>query len=183
MDWQKELAKQWKGITNEDILVKLETITEIRPQAKATSNTYKQSFLADPNIKSSVIKQKIKNKLSSIPHSITYSVDVSRNIAQIDIMPPKANKKAALQFLLKKLMIDSSEVITSGDTGNDLSMLTGPYRSILVANAGEEVKKDYVKLAKKKGISSRIFIAKTTKEKNGNYAAGIVQGLEHHLEK
>lgn len=174
--WQDELAKQWKNVNPNTILEVLKDIPEIWPQGKASSNLFKQSYYANVKTKRSAIKQKITRRLTkkNISFSFTYSIDAARNIAQIDIMPPRANKNEALKFLLKVLKIKKTDVMTSGDTGNDLAMLLGGYKSTLVGNAKDVVKKEYQQLAKEKRLRKKIFVA------NENYAAGILEGLEYH---
>ena len=174
--WQKELAQQWKHILAKDIIELLKDIPEIWEQGKQSNNQFKQSYYAKVDSKKQTIKQKISRRLqkNNIPYSFTYSIDAPRNIAQIDIMPPKANKNEALLYLLKKLNVKKKEVMTSGDSGNDLAMLLGGYKSVLVANAKDVVKKEYISLAKEKRLSKKIYVAKSC------YAQGILDGLAYH---
>ncbi|MBP0903342.1 HAD-IIB family hydrolase [Mariniflexile gromovii] len=60
----------------------------------------------------------------------------------LDILPKWANKGNALQWLLKKLDLNTNQVLVAGDSGNDSAMfgLDG-VRGIVVANAHEELYK------------------------------------------
>ncbi|GGZ83046.1 HAD-IIB family hydrolase [Algibacter mikhailovii] len=58
----------------------------------------------------------------------------------LDILPKFANKGNALQWLLKKLDIKSSETLVAGDSGNDSAMFDlRDVKGIVVANAHEEL--------------------------------------------
>lgn len=58
----------------------------------------------------------------------------------LDILPKWANKGNALIWLLKKLNINSSEVLVAGDSGNDSAMFdVKNVKGIVVANAHEEL--------------------------------------------
>ncbi|MFT4312205.1 MAG: HAD-IIB family hydrolase [Candidatus Woesearchaeota archaeon] len=174
-EWEKQLHKQWKPGVAEMVEQKLTDCTLLRPQSPVTQNQFKRSYLADPNIAKSRIEKTVAKRLQTISYQLTYSIDANRNIAQIDIMPPKANKKNALQFLLKHL--HPTDVLTAGDSGNDLSMLTHTWKSVLVKNAKGQVKMAYKEHEK----PTRRYIATGVYEKNsGNYASGIIEALLHY---
>ncbi len=175
-NWENELKKEWKEKSRETIKNVLKNVEEIWPQEETTSNQFKQSYYADVKEDKKQILDKIKDYLekTSIPFEITYSIDANRNIAQIDVMPPTANKKNALSFVLKE--IKANDVIVSGDSGNDLAMLTGEWKSVLVKNAKEEVKKEYFEKTEHKKSKRYIADGKETAF-NGNYAAGILEAM------
>ncbi|MFT4312754.1 MAG: HAD-IIB family hydrolase [Candidatus Woesearchaeota archaeon] len=174
-NWEKELHKQWKPGFDMFVEEKLKSSKILKPQSPATKNQFKRSYLANPKISQSRIKSDVAQRLKNIPYKLTYSIDANRNIAQIDIMPPKANKKNALQFLLKQ--IKPTDVLTAGDSGNDISMLTHTWKSVLVKNAKNNVKEEY----KKSPHPSKRYIATGKyKNSNGNYASGIIEALIHY---
>ncbi|MGM5484128.1 MAG: HAD-IIB family hydrolase [Nanobdellota archaeon] len=182
-EWQDELEKQWSDVFPETISKLLSDIKEIYPQGKMTTNRFKQSFFADIKLEEEFIYNEINKRLSvkNIPYSFTYSVDVNRNIAQIDIMPPKANKLEALKYIIGIEGYNDKEVLVAGDSGNDISMLTSGMKGVLVKNAKKEVKDKLISYAEKYGIKDKIYIAKGN-EFNGNYGAGILEGLIHFSE-
>ncbi|MEN3322728.1 HAD-IIB family hydrolase [Mariniflexile soesokkakense] len=60
----------------------------------------------------------------------------------LDILPKWANKGNALQWLLRKLNIDTSDALVAGDSGNDSAMFEmEDMKGIVVANAHEELYK------------------------------------------
>jgi sucrose-6F-phosphate phosphohydrolase len=66
--------------------------------------------------------------------SIVYSVD-----RFLDVLPRAAGKGPATRFLASALGIDDADVLTFGDSGNDLDMLRAGFRGTIVANARPEL--------------------------------------------
>lgn len=82
----------------------------------------------------------------------------------LDVIPARAGKGSAIQFLAQQLAIDPSRIVVAGDSGNDLEMFVAPRKGIVVANADEELKRlqgDHVYLA------------------SAAYAAGVLEGLRY----
>ena len=171
--WQMQLRKQWKPETREQIKKALADVTILKPQSESTANEFKQSYIADVSVPRKKIEQSISKRVT-VPHTIIYSVDVNRNIAQIDILPKNVNKKNALAFLLKHVSYE--DVLVSGDSGNDLAMLTASWKSVLVKNAHANVKKEYLEKKSRKRYVATGNLACC----NGNYAAGIVEAMVHY---
>ncbi len=172
--WQTVLRRKWKEGSAQSISKALTKSTLLKPQSKVTQNEFKRSFLASPTVSKTTIITEIRKTLQGIitHYDITYSIDVARNIAQIDIMPKNVNKKEALRYLLQSMK--RVDVVVSGDSGNDLSMLQSVWKSILVKNASDSVKKAY---QSKSFSSKKRYIATGLFGINGNYASGIVEGL------
>jgi hypothetical protein len=60
--------------------------------------------------------------------------------------------------------------------------LSSALRSILVANATEDVRKEVLQLAASHGTSASLYLAKGEfLGMNGNYSAGILEGIAHFL--
>lgn len=69
--------------------------------------------------------------------NVVYSSDM-----YLDILPKWANKGNALQWLLKKLDLDTVNTLVAGDSGNDMAMFDMEHvKGIVVANAHEELYK------------------------------------------
>ena len=100
----------------------------------------------------------------------------------LDLLPPAAGKLAAIDFLLQQQGLRSGDTVFSGDSGNDLEVLASRLPSVLVANASDEVKAQAREAAAANGHSEALYIARGGfLGMNGNYAAGILEGLAHFL--
>ena len=85
----------------------------------------------------------------------------------------------AVEFLRERLTINKDEVIYCGDSGNDILPLTFGYKSVLVANASNEMKDNVRILNNKNGNEQNLYIAEGNEALNGNYAGGVLEGLVH----
>lgn len=87
----------------------------------------------------------------------------------LDILPQKADKGLAVQFLLQKWGFDGTNTVACGDSGNDISLFSvGESRGIIVGNAREELRQWH-----EENPSNYRYIAQ------GECASGIVEGLHH----
>ena len=85
----------------------------------------------------------------------------------LDILPKWANKGNALQWLLKKLELDASNVLVAGDSGNDAAMFgIKDIKGIVVANTHEEL----YKFTKHRQVY----------HSEGIFGDGIVEGLIYY---
>ena len=58
---------------------------------------------------------------------------------QLDLLPPAAGKGAVSGYLQQRLGLRPDQVLCCGDSGNDRSMLAGPWWGVMVSNAGPEL--------------------------------------------
>jgi len=84
----------------------------------------------------------------------------------LDILPLRASKGKAVDYLQYKYEFLPRYVMVAGDSGNDADMLEGKTRGLIVGNHSEE-------LAYLQG-APRIYFS------TGEYAAGIIEGLHHY---
>ena len=90
---------------------------------------------------------------------------VSRNYC-VDVLPVRASKGHALRFLATLWHLDINRVYAAGDSGNDLDMLRGLVRGIVVGNHSDE-------LEPLREEPTTFFSAMPS-------AAGVLDGLRHH---
>jgi Cof subfamily protein (haloacid dehalogenase superfamily) len=127
-----EWAKQESEITKiEPTVIKFQSLIKVWRKEKTGAN--KILFMSDEkNI--SKISNKLKEEkfkdLNIYPSKPTY----------LEIMPSKASKTSAIEFLCKKLNISKEEVIAIGDNYNDIDMLEYAGVGIAMGNAPNMVK-------------------------------------------
>ena len=164
----KKNTKKWNTKTFQK---KLKGILGLYLQEKENQNEFKLSYYVNDPVFIEKIAKKVKERLKNT--CVVYSVDIDREIGFIDILPKCTGKLGALEFIRKKLKVSSDDVVFCGDSGNDVSLLAYVYKSIIVKNASKNVI-DFV-LSKK---SKNVYVAKGSKELNGNYSSGILEGLK-----
>ena len=99
----------------------------------------------------------------------------------LDVLPASAGKRQAIEFLMQNLDYDLNETVFAGDSGNDISVMVSPIHSVLVANASDDVRIDAIKQAKANNQMQSLYIAQGNYlGMNGNYSAGILEGVAHY---
>ena len=83
---------------------------------------------------------------------------------------------------MQQLDFGLSNTIFAGDSGNDMAVLTSPIRSVLVANASDEVRHEARRMVLHMGQNETLYFASGGfLEMNGNYSAGILEGVVHFM--
>lgn len=91
----------------------------------------------------------------------------------LDLVSNQAGKLESLDYVRNSYGFDKESTIACGDSGNDILMLSGENRAIVVGNAQPDLK-DWVETQLGNGDSpSRLWVA--TKHE----AYGILEGLQH----
>lgn len=174
----EENTQNWDRL---DIIARLQSLKQLSLQEEHNQNRFKISFYLEGINESEDVINKAEEliELETPDAQIIYSVDETKGMGLVDVLPKKANKLEALEFVRKKIGADPEDIIYAGDSGNDLIPLTAGYKAILVKNAIDEVREQVTEKAKEKGIIERIYFAKGNEEYNGNYVSGIIEGLKY----
>ena len=183
-EWSHEIAEDWQGLGWETLSEFLKDIEEIRLQAPEKQSRYKLSFYTDRNIDYSRLILKIRGILAEegIRANIIWSVDEVSAEGLLDIIPARANKLHAIEFLMRQEQFREERTVFAGDSGNDLDVLTSGLQAILVKNANDEIRKEAADRLSDKNMLDRLFCARGNfLGMNGNYAAGVIEGLVHFM--
>lgn len=84
----------------------------------------------------------------------------------LDILPNRASKGKAVNYLRFKYDFLPRHIMVAGDSGNDADMLQSNSRGLIVGNHSEDLA--FLKSA------ARVYFSE------GQYAAGIIEGLHHY---
>lgn len=87
----------------------------------------------------------------------------------LDFLPIRASKGNAVRYLSYKWKVPIEQIITAGNSGNDIDMLKGRMRGIVVGNYSPEMEE----LKKQK----LIYFAER------NLSEGVLEGLKHYMEE
>jgi sucrose-6F-phosphate phosphohydrolase len=180
--WPKQIAQDWHGWKNPELAKLFVDFGELTPQEEAQQKDFKRSYYTPSDIAKAELVAKAQRLLvqNKIKAATIFSIDEANDTGLLDILPESATKKHALDFIREKLGFKHSEVIYAGDSGNDIEPLTSGYQSIVVKNAHSAVKVEVQKIAEEKGIVDQIYFAQGLSEKlNGNYSAGVVEGVSY----
>lgn len=181
-DWGVEISRDWWGYTHGDLADMLTDLPQLRMQEPAKQNTHKLSFYADLKTDAESLVDAVRNRLEkrNVRAMVIWSVDEQEGVGLLDILPERASKVQAVRFLMSRTGIPESRTVCSGDSGNDLDMLTSGLQAILVKNAPEGVRKEALEALSRKGLRDKLFLPKGDfYGMNGNYSAGVLEGLAH----
>ena len=182
--WQQEISPDWAGKSHDEIHSLFSNSLVLKLQEEKKQNTFKLSYYvpleADHETLMSEMHATLVNK--KIRASLIWSIDELAGTGLLDVLPAGANKRHAIEFLMKQLGFDLSNTVFAGDSGNDLAVLTSPIRSVLVANASADVRDEAKQMALNLGEMDALYFAHGGfLGMNGNYSAGILEGVAHYM--
>jgi len=182
-EWQKEIAQDWQGRTHQQLKALLLDIDALQLQEEAKQNTFKLSYYVALDVEQEALHRSIEARLTDagVMASLIWSIDEAEHIGLLDILPQRATKLHAVEFLQQSLAIAPQQTLFAGDSGNDLPVLASHIPAVLVNNAMESVKQQAMAEADRQGNSAFLYIAQGGYlDMNGNYSAGILEGIAHY---
>jgi len=182
--WGSEISSDWNNKSHQDLQDMLHQFNDIRIQEYNKQNTHKLSYYVPLHVDHEVLLDEINSYLinNGVNASIIWSIDTTANLGLLDILPASANKKHAIEFLMKQFNFDITETIFAGDSGNDIAVINSAINSILVANAEKDIIKIAIDHANENNQSNSLYIAKGDfLGMNGNYTAGVLEGIVHYI--
>ncbi|MFZ9739062.1 MAG: sucrose-phosphate phosphatase [Prochlorotrichaceae cyanobacterium] len=161
-DWWTYIAQGWDRPQIETIALKF---ADLVPQPDTEQRPYKVSFYLDSDqAETTLAKLEQELQQAQLPAQIVYSGG-----KDVDILPQRADKGSALEFLRSAWGILPQETVACGDSGNDRTLFaTGEHWGIIVGNAQPELKTWH-----DRHPSDRRYFA------SAYCAAGILEGLRH----
>lgn len=183
-DWEQDIAADWRGLKANELRPLFANLPSLRLQEESKQNRYKLSYYLSLHLDIDTLQPEMARRLAEqkLAASLIFSIDEASATGLLDILPARATKLHAVEFLMRHLGFDYSGTVFAGDSGNDLPVLASGIQSVLVANAGSEVAEQARKLARKQGTHSALYLAQGGfMEMNGNYSAGILEGIGYFL--
>jgi HAD superfamily hydrolase (TIGR01484 family) len=180
--WDETIAEDWAGRTVPDLQDLLAGVPGLVLQDPRRQADFKLSYFIrteadDPNTLATVEERLVA---AGVRASVIRSVDDSTDERLLDVLPASASKRLGLEFVMATWGIDPAEVLFAGDSGNDLDVLISAIPAVLVANADPRLKNEARAKAAAAGHGSFLYLAAGgVLGMNGNYAAGILEGLLH----
>jgi sucrose-6F-phosphate phosphohydrolase len=183
-DWDEQISVDWQHKTQLDLVPFFTDFDQIKLQEITKQGLHKLSYYVslEAEIEAIIIKMRSKLETEKIQANIIWSIDEKAQIGLLDILPISANKYHAIAYLMKNRNFTLDNTIFSGDSGNDLDVLMSPIKSILVSNATLEMKQKMQSIMNNNNLVNSIYIAQGDYlNMNGNYSAGILEGIFHYF--
>ena len=182
--WRQAIAPDWAETQHDDLAVALADLPDLILQETEKQAPFKLSYytaaLADPSSLIARVRERLD--ATGARTNLIWSIDETTATGLLDILPARAGKLLALEFLRKKLGIPLDHTVFAGDSGNDMEVLQSAVPTVLVANAQKLVRATALVRAAKAGHSASLYVARgNSAGMNGNYSAGILEGVAHFI--
>jgi sucrose-phosphate synthase len=157
-EWSLAIAAGWDVSVVDAAAL---TLDGLEPQAPEWQSEWKRSYLVPAGAAATVAALAVAVRAAGVDAKVVHSVD-----RYVDVIPGRAGKGEAARYLAARRGSGSADVVTCGDSGNDLDMMRPElgFRSIVVGNAAAEMASLH---------GDHVYRAASP------YAAGIREGLVH----
>ncbi len=182
--WEEEIASDWRGLTAKSLRPLFDDLPDLRLQEEAKQNCFKLSYYLSMRCDAEALRQEMASRLDAqdLAASLIYSVDEADATGLLDVLPARATKLHAVEFLMRHQDFDLLNTVFAGDSGNDLLVIVSRIPSVLVANADRAVVEQAQTLIGQAGNQAAFYLARGGfLGMNGNYSAGILEGIAHYL--
>ncbi len=180
--WHQEIGQSWNGYSHAQLCQLLGGTAGLRLQEYGKQNTYKISYYVGLKENRSALDSQLSALLleKGVKASLIWSADELAAVGLLDVLPQRADKYHALNYLCQQLAISPEAICYAGDSGNDLPLLVSEMPAVLVANAMSSVRDEAKILVEVTGNQERLYFARGGfLEMNGHYAAGLLEGVAH----
>ena len=182
-DWEAKIGKDWAGRGHADLVQLFSDIGQLRLQENSKQNRYKLSYYVPLQVDRTAVDRTMHERLriTGIDATLVWSVDEPAGVGLLDVLPADATKLHAVEFLMETLGFTLDNTVFSGDSGNDMPVLISPIHAILVNNAPPDVREEATSTAQAQSTIEALYLAAGGyRGMNGNYSAGILEGLAHY---
>ncbi len=182
--WSREIAPDWQGMEGADLANLLRGVEGLRLQEAEKQNDFKLSYYGPEDPRPEALLSEVRRRLkdNGVRANLIWSIDEQAHCGLLDVLPASANKSHAIAFLMRDRGFGDRQTVFAGDSGNDLEVLVSSLQAVLVRNAPPEVREEAERRAAESGRADRLYVARGGfLGMNGNYAAGVLEGLAHYL--
>ncbi|MEJ1365958.1 MAG: HAD-IIB family hydrolase [Candidatus Sedimenticola sp. (ex Thyasira tokunagai)] len=181
-EWQQEIGLDWSGSSHQELKQLFIDFSDLRPQEPSKQNRYKLSYYLPLQADHHQLLLKMQSRLEHIGvrANLIWSLDEPAGIGLLDVLPARASKLHAIEFLMGQEGFNQQEMVFAGDSGNDMEVLVSNLPAVLVANSPQDIQTQARQGAERNGNLQQLYLANGNGlGMNGNYAAGILEGIAH----
>ena len=181
--WDEHLAADWADTPPDKFLSVVDVVPGLRRQDPACQTAFKKSWFTPGGEAGGRAADEVRRRLAAagVRANVIWSEDERTGEGLLDVLPAAATKLLALEFVVARWGYDPAEVVFAGDSGNDLDVLASRIPAVLVANADPAVRQEALRRSSEAGHEANLYCARgDLTGMNGNYAAGILEGVLHY---
>lgn len=173
----KQTSPRWSAKAVKEALVHIEGLEE---QEEPHLNLFKQSYYVN-HAQSALIMSQVQERIEGqYNETLVYSYDSKSGRGLLDVLPKRATKRTALEYVIQARGLSGEPVVFCGDSGNDAHALTGEFLGVMVRNADDQLV-DQVQKAQALDPKLKVYLAKGGyRGLNGYYASGVLEGAHHY---
>jgi sucrose-phosphate synthase len=153
--WTRHIDRGWDRLEVQEALI---TIPYLFQQARQFE--FKQSYHLFQKTDSVIAEIHKRLEEIGIEHKVVYSSGTD-----LDIIPKRAGKGEAVDYIRQRLRIRRKHVLAAGDSGNDIGLLSAGFLAVVVGNHKSELNAD--------SLPEDVYWARE------RYAGGIIEGIQH----
>ena len=161
-EWEEQISENWSAETVRETLADMDTI---KLQPEENQSPFKVSYLY-PNATPDHLDE-IRERLSAAGLNINLIYSSRRDL---DVLPGGVDKGTAAEFIAHHLGVLNGQVLTSGNSGNDITLMEHEFHGIVVANAHDDLREC---------ADGNHRIHQSTRE----YADGVRDGVRYWLNR
>ncbi len=158
LGWSRHIRHLWR---RDALAEALRDVPGLTLQTPENQREFKLSYNVDPERMLSLRSLRKLLRDRGLHANLIYS-----HQAYLDVLPMRASKGQAVRYLAYRWGLPLRAFLVAGDSGNDVEMLLGDTRGVVVANHSPEVD----------GLRGQdhIYFAR------GSHADGILEGMQHY---
>lgn len=156
--WMRHIQHLWR---RESLVALFADVPGLSLQSDDQQSPLKLSYNVDPEAIPSMHELHMRLRQARLHANLIYSHD-----AFLDVLPIRASKGQAIRYLAYKWGLPLHDFLVAGDSGNDIEMLIGDTRAVVVSNHSAE-------LDKLRG-QEQVYFADTP------CASGVLEGMLHY---
>lgn len=134
--WDRQLQHQWD---RPGLAALLSGWRDLILQPASEQTPHKLSYVLDTPLPTTEAHQFEQRLQATLRQAQLHAQVVFSSGYQLDLLPQAAGKGAVSGYLQQKLGLRPEQVLCCGDSGNDRSMLGGPWWGVMVSNARPEL--------------------------------------------
>jgi len=185
-DWTAHIAADWGGVTAPQLMSSIVPLVKEVPgviaQEDDRQSAYKASFYTPVEMNTGLLPVLTAQLLAAgLRCNLVWSIDEPAQRGLLDVLPARASKLHAIRYLQGWLDVADAQLIFAGDSGNDMEVLVSEINAVLVRNASPQVREVALERSRDNGSLAALYLAQGMAGMNGNYAAGVIEGVLHFV--